>query len=390
MLALFTMQDAALFSLGGAVWGFQPAVGYYSPQQQVPEAWLLVLVEHFADAEFYLCLFRASRGARDWVLETAPTARYSLVSSDVDMWQHQLSTLRERLQTRGSKPVRLRVPASQQHAAALAALPGVLAGVGACITELTLRGPDRTPQQPVHPIAVEHAAAAFLRAVAPHLPNLSTLTLTNIPCELPSPSVLPQLKDLSMDQLQPNRIIGRSVVRLFTQLTALALQHAEAAESAVPALLRLCQPSNTTTTLVRLSIHAPLTDELLACLLISAPCLTELSVGKKSQAPRTPLVMYRVLARLFSADIELCGTHLLIVFALSRLRDSHHVICSYFMYSCCLFMYTQVMLPSEAAVIAQPCGQCRSCACGPRQATYSCTHSRACLGVSKAKSYSVI
>ncbi len=265
----------APLSLGAAIWGFAAAAGYASPQQQeVPEAWLLLLIEEHADAEFYLRLFRASRGARDWVLVTSPKAQLYLRSGS-GPWSRFLDAARQALSTRGAKPVRLRVEASLANAAVLVALPSTLKdGIGAGVIDLSVCYVGDAPY-PLPPTAV----SAFLWAAAPQLPNLATLTLTSIHCELPSLTLIPQLRALSFDQLQPDEAVCTSAAQYFTQITSLNVSYsAEADPSHIHPLLY--GPSAPSSTLVQLTTNTCLSDELLSLLLDKTPVLDELTVGE--------------------------------------------------------------------------------------------------------------
>ncbi len=62
-------------SLGAALFGFCPADDHSEAPQQVPEAWLALLLEQEGDDELLSGIFRCCRGGRDFALQHAPVLR---------------------------------------------------------------------------------------------------------------------------------------------------------------------------------------------------------------------------------------------------------------------------------------------------------------------------
>ncbi len=257
-------QAELLFSLGAALWGFAPAAGHTSPPPYELEGWLLQLIEQCADALFWLCFFRACRGARDWVLTTAPRVQLSF-SGSASLQLSQLSAARQRLVTRGAKPVRLRVP-GQGDLAGLAALPCAIRGVGAGITALTLCCSDSTVEFRV-------VATGFLLCAAPELAAITHLTLQSSgECpQLPRPPLFPQLQHLVFDGASA---VETGVGRYVKQLVSLNLRQRGPGNHLGPLF-----QSNTTHTLTSLTANSVLDDGALAILLDYAPALKQLTIG---------------------------------------------------------------------------------------------------------------
>ncbi len=263
------MQAGARFSLGTALWGLTPAEGYGSPLQVDLDGWLLQLIEQCADALFWLCFLRACSGARDWVLTTAPRVQINFSGSvSASLQLSQLSAVRQRLVTRGAKPVRLRVTVAQGNLARLAALPCFLQGVSAGITELVLCCSDITPE-------LQAVASAFLLCAAPELAALTHLSIESSGQRpaLPKPPLFPQLQHLSVDCFTTEET-SRSLGRYVKQLVSLVyLQNGD--------LLHLYPifENNTTHTLITLQNNAVLNDDTFALILDDAPALKELTIG---------------------------------------------------------------------------------------------------------------
>lgn len=100
------------FSLAAALFGWPAADGFHSPDQQVPEAWLLALTEQHSDADVWVGVFRSCRSGRDLALRTAPKARLRLdtsIGSEPTAWLQRLHVLKQSLETRGRLPTSLQV-----------------------------------------------------------------------------------------------------------------------------------------------------------------------------------------------------------------------------------------------------------------------------------------
>ncbi len=276
------MQQAssALFSLGGAIWGFTPAAGHASPQQQqVPDAWLLILIEKHADAEFFLCLFTASRGSRDWVLVNAPRAVLSF-RSDCRPWPGQFITARRGLLTRGAKPVCVRIeapravlPACMVHNTATLFLLGAFQWFGHGVRQLSLEWgvAHRPRRRGFWPDLLSKTAAAWsqLSARLPRCLQVASLL----------PSHMPQLRELSVTNLSPSDPTCGNIAQHLSQLTSLSIQD-HYRLNLIPVYTNIFTPATPSTTLVKFSTSTILCDELLSLLLDKTPSLQDLTVDE--------------------------------------------------------------------------------------------------------------
>lgn len=321
-----TESDTAApqLSLGAAVLGLPAARGYFSPGDIAPTAWQAQLSQliwqarragaeqgppecleqviadtpgsaaeareaerhtlyrpHAAGAAAYRGLFSASRGTRDWVLQTAPTAvlcidtfavhqRHLSSPPNPDPWPQQLSAVQQALQTRGALPTTLIVVLAEDTYCAEVCedLLTALEGVGSGMTGFALH--NLSPPAGKTATEVLHRAAAVF-------PALQSLTLHGAACKLPAASALRGLREL--------RVAGQASIKaalaFVTQLTSLEITNARR-----PAWPRLFSPITTTHTLTHFSTDELLTNELLGLLLEHAPALAQLrvnSVGELSK-----------------------------------------------------------------------------------------------------------
>ncbi len=256
-------------SLAAALLGLPAAPGHYSPPDEVPGPWVDLFLERHADSGVYRGLFRASGTTRQWVLQHAATADYTVYVSSrlhADAWVKRFNALRAALGVRGQRPTQLSVTVSDAPEAecALAALPTFIWGVGQGVTGLHF-GAYLSSSEP---------ASAFLRCMALAAPNVTTLTLTYGSCTLPPPDRFPHLREIIMKSMHLDSCV--SVAAYLPQLTSLTF-HPKGAFHRYDMLSAVI--STQTTTLTRLHTTAHLNDNALGLLLAHTPALTDLSVG---------------------------------------------------------------------------------------------------------------
>ncbi len=262
-------------SLAAALLGLPVAPGCYSPPGEVPGPWVDLFLERHADSGVYGGLFGASRTTRHWVLQHAPMAHYNVwVNSRLyadarlyaDEWVGQLNSLRALLGARGQLPTKLYISVTDEleSECALAALPSFIRGVGQSITGLQFSAYLRCPEP----------GTAFLRAITPAVPNLTTLTICCGNCLLPPPQRLPHLKEIVIKSAQLASCV--SVAAYLPQLTSLTFHPQDNGQQAniLSALF-----TAHTTTLIHFHTTAHLSDNALGLLLTYTPALTDLSVG---------------------------------------------------------------------------------------------------------------
>ncbi len=254
-------------SLGAALFGLPAAPGFMVPGEEVPGAWLVLLIEGHADGAVFSRLFCASRATQVWCLQHVPTAHLAFRLGPVEegqlAWPQRFDAARARLGVRGPLPTRLTVQEADTYRGtpALADVVNALAGVGQGVVELVVET-DRSPAQ-------------FVQTIAAHIPNLTTLTLKYNHCVLPPPTSYPQLRQLSMGDVQLSSC--RSIAEYTSQLKSLSIDprdgDAAGARHVFSTIL-----SAVSTTLTTFVTREPLTDSLLDLLLRRAPALTELFV----------------------------------------------------------------------------------------------------------------
>ncbi len=267
-----------MFSLGGALFGFPAADGHVLPDEGVPEAWLLLFVEEYADSGVYEGLFTASKSGQTWVLTTTPTIQLKLYTTEVesiDEWGARLTRHCEALAARGALPASLRVSCddSAESAAACEAIVGAFSGSGVRVTDIQVH--DEAEQRPCA------VYTAFLQRAMADFAHLRGLSLHPCPTSLPPPAALPRLRQLhlSIDRFRSTDEVSYSCLRscaaYLLQLTVFSIDDSHYADY-WPLLFN---PATTTHTLTHFTYEMPVYDELLGPLLQHAPALNELHVG---------------------------------------------------------------------------------------------------------------
>ncbi len=288
-----TEEDS--FPLAAVLFDCQLTRQYSKPHQHAPETWRTAFAAQ-AGAITLHNLFGVSRGARDVVLQSAPriTLRLDLTGSgDIDVGVRQLEGVVQRLHTRGTLPVALRVQClnSPVSSTLTALLPPALQGAGAGVTEMTLEYTDGPLDGALDGAAVDQRVAEFfLQRTAAVLPNLRSLNLQHWYCTLPPPHLVPRLTQLSITgehrlQGEPAIAAHRSVALLLPQLSSFTYEggawpNPASGQEGRNALV--FTPASTTHTLTRLVTSDSLTDELLGLLLQHAPALRELCVRESA------------------------------------------------------------------------------------------------------------
>ncbi len=295
-------------SLGAALLGAPLAVGFYAPPDSIPETWRADFIKRHADGALRLALFRTSRGGRALVLSAAPSAQATLHLTAGQLnsgkWQSARDSAARALSERGRLPTALTVVSERAAASCnpltLAqvehSLSGLVHSAGASVTGLTLV------------CDISESEPAFLRQsvqkLAPLLPNLATLHLQKCRCGLPPPSLLPNLRSLTLTSVKTysttqdiegphddayhsrkaaEQQAAQSVQPHLTQLTQLQFTGGCSGDWGPERVLNpragptLPAPSNT---LTDFSITDALTDPLLTALLQRAPALRRLAVGE--------------------------------------------------------------------------------------------------------------
>ncbi len=224
------MAREGRFPLATALFDWPASNDCAAPDQYAPETWKASFDEHQAADRGVLCgLFRSCTSGRDYVLQRAPTITLTLdttVSQEPTAWLSRISTLRQILSARGSRPVHLTVVCDDtEHSAAAASVIGAL-GDSVAVAELRVK--DKTPydEQP------SAAASAIHHLTAPALgPHLTTLAPT---CAvlLPPPSSLTNVTQILADLLNseserwPDDVHDRvldSIAPYLPQLTSLTV-----------------------------------------------------------------------------------------------------------------------------------------------------------------------
>lgn len=179
-----------MFSLGGALFGFPAADGHVLPDEAVPEAWLLLFVEEYADSGVYAGVLTACKTGQTWVLRTAPKARLSCHTRGAKSMAARLTRDRAALAVRGALPTHLGVTCdgSPQSEAMCQAITDMLSGYGSGVTSLEASEHGGNQLSAVYTGFIQRAPSVF--------PNLRVLELSPCPPSLPPPSAWPQLRDL--------------------------------------------------------------------------------------------------------------------------------------------------------------------------------------------------
>ncbi len=283
------MQRAQRTSLGAGLFGFVPADGLQAPEDQVPEAWLILFTTKHVTAPAVLQgIFSSSRGGRDWALQHAPSVRLVLLYDSV-----RAKTLRHvssALSVRCPLPVHLTVLGAGVGDT-VARLGGFLTALasGACIKGFTLScGQDRADSGRVSTVlqdlaeACPQLASLRLDACIGNLPaHLSPPQATTAPAAPQPTPALPHLSNLTVtfppttDHAAAVEYCSRSIGAYTAQLTSLNIT----SQHNIP--WPLVFPAGVTShTLTHLTTDRALTDELLSLLLDHAPGLTRLRVGR--------------------------------------------------------------------------------------------------------------
>ncbi len=274
----------------------QPAVDQASLLDVIAtaQAWGVDLIRHL-DSPTRTRVFKSCRALQQFVLQSAPQATVTLLAYDglsEAVWQRRLARAEQALITRGpgqrrGTKVLLRIPTP--HPTALQSILSMSEAASQCYAALevqqydypTAAGPNAAPNPPQPWPAV----------VAPHI---HTLILNHMCGPLPSPALLPQLRELQVhvwaDHRWPvdtgraesrRRVEGycASIAPYITQLTSLTVLDAggAAGTNPWPALFG----STVSTSLKHISSDFSQVDQILQQLLQRAPRLERvgLSVG---------------------------------------------------------------------------------------------------------------
>lgn len=253
-------------SLGAGLFSLLAAPGFEVPGEEPPGAWLVLFLEGHADQAVFTGLFCTSRGAKAWCLQHAPRARLTLRKHVA--WKAKLAAARDALRVRGALPtcLAIQLPSTSESHAALADVPGAVAGVGHGITTLEW-----------HMALFDEAGSVrsgILLAISPHIPNLTTLLIDS--CVLPPPNTFPHLKQLSVWGVRLDAC--PSIAKYLPQITTLTLVPQITTLRKTDAVCRAVF-STASSTLTDLDISFELTDQLLGLLVSRTPALTALRVG---------------------------------------------------------------------------------------------------------------
>lgn len=288
-----------MISLGGALLGLPAADGHSLPDEGVPEPWLLLFVEQYADAGVYAGLFSASKAGQAWALRTSPKAQCVLdatAPTPADVWAARLDRVCDALITRGALPTALKVVCGvykccedQMDTERCQAIAAVLAGHAAGVTDLHVSGCKRVPISP--------ELTAFYHGIPAVFPSLRCLTLMPCPTPLPPPTGFPQLRELHVSLDLADRMLNEhqsgevvdaclvSIAPYLPQLTAITVDsHGDAGFewpalfTGVPEWPRKLRPCSTT--LTTFSTTESLTDELCRLLRHCTPSLRRLRVDR--------------------------------------------------------------------------------------------------------------
>ncbi len=281
------MQQGAKFSLAAALWGWPPAPGHAAPEQQAPDAWVLLFREHHAasDPAVLSGIFRSCKAGRDWVCEAAPKVTLTLDTTAEQtpaQWQHRINALRKIVSGWGSR-LRLDIACdgSTQSSAAGYVLPSLLPGLDAAVSELVLRSVSTAPEAFLYTpmVSLLHAAVS---AFGPHL---STLSLDPCPCPLPPLHLLPQLRSLTVTVAEPRYgeagrvgLILPSIAPYLTQLGTLEMKGLDIAQRHASVPWTDLTPPAPSYTLTSFSTTANLTDALLRLMRAHMPALESVCV----------------------------------------------------------------------------------------------------------------
>lgn len=241
------------------------------------------------------------------MLGIAPRAQLQIdlgpwLQTDLGPWHRHLEHILQSLRTRGPLPttVTIRLGEKPKLVQALDSLEDLLHEVGHSVSELTILRPAPVSHSYKRPEQVEASTIdrefrlmyRFLESVLPAHPHLTKLHSDYCPRSIPSPSQLPQLKQLSFripERTSPEIIESacRSIAPFLSQATHLALHEDHDAgerRSSTPRVSRvpwtvLFSAPTTSHTLAHFTTNTKLTDTLLTALLDHAPAVKRLSVG---------------------------------------------------------------------------------------------------------------
>ncbi len=263
----------------------QPAAGQTSLADLLAttQAWGDALLRQL-DGPSRLQVFRVSRALQLWVLQSAPQATVTLLAYSglsEDTWQRRLALAEQALATRGpgqrqNTKVVLRIPTP--HPTALQSTLSMAEAARQCYAALevqqydypTTAGPDAAP----NPLQPWPAAVPL---------PIHTLILKHMCGPLPSPALLPQLRELRVQFSLSSRGALRqrcaSIAPFLPQLSSLSLERYFDRDWSV------LFGSRVSTSLKHFATDAILTDTLLQLLLKYAPQLEQLSCARVMLTP---------------------------------------------------------------------------------------------------------
>ncbi len=272
-------QGRPRISLAAALFGFSAAAGYAEPYTCETGPWLSHFVRKHADGAVYAGLFPTCRGGRDWSLQFAPTATFTLDTTErlqPDAWLARVLRRRDALIARGSLPTRLviRGTDSQHSRAAMTVVLAQFQGHTAAISDITLQS-----------AMVNMVCTAFsdlLPLVAQVIPHLTTLTLSPAIPTLPPTNAFPQLTSINVSlRGAPAAVVNdclRSCASYLPQITSLSID--DYAGGGEPHWSLLFNPASTSNTLTTFTTSKDLTNTLVRLLVQHAPVLERLRVPR--------------------------------------------------------------------------------------------------------------
>ncbi len=161
--------------------GAQPAVGFYSPQEDLPGPWMDLLKEQHGGPAVYNGLFTACPQGRNWVLCNAKEATLTIdttVELGAAEWARRLDAALQALQTRGALPTDVLLLA--QEPSSIVTCGQVLVGLKSLLRTLKVVGCPTLHRN-------------FLINTITTFRQLTSLTVVDAFCVLPGRSSLPSL-----------------------------------------------------------------------------------------------------------------------------------------------------------------------------------------------------